>query len=263
MSKRKSISKFAVAVIVVALGILAGSPAAQAAVIAEYNFNDSVDGTPDVMDLAADNVPGGVTAGSFGIGSGLLLADDAVKNTNNGAGLQTWISLGTSGPVLEHSINGTDLLIMGPVASANNATSAIAQDDFVQFSITPDAGYEISFTNFTVDLLWRSNGALKALTLRSSLTGDTNLGTASYYDLNTMNVLVPVDFDLSGFSALQDVSGPVTFTLSVYNGGDSNQNKFLFSDNYQMHGDVIPEPATMSLLAVGGLACLLKRKQKA
>ncbi len=60
-------------------------------------------------------------------------------------------------------------------------------------------------------------------------------------------------------STFADLAGPVTFQIFLEDNKDQGGRGTGF-DNIKVEG--VPEPATMSLLAIGGLGVLLRRRRR-
>ena len=79
-------------------------------------------------------------------------------------------------------------------------------------------------------------------------------------DINATNFVVaepagsaPFEFDINNLGLNTD-----SLTITLH-----RKNSWVFMSEMQFYGDVVPEPASMSVLALGGLALLRKRARKA
>ncbi|MDR3458101.1 MAG: DNA/RNA non-specific endonuclease [Verrucomicrobiae bacterium] len=111
-----------------------------------------------------------------------------------------------------------------------SATSAVASNLFVSFSLTASNGYKVSYTT------------LNRLDYRRSSTGPTDgilqfqVGTNAYVDITNLSYSSSANsgatnppIDLSGFAALQNIGANinVTFRIANYN-GDSTGKWYVF-----------------------------------
>jgi hypothetical protein len=125
----------------------------------------------------------------------------------------------------------------------------------VNFSINIPAGITVDLANVTWD--WRqatgTAGTVRWLAFRTSR--DTNL-TFSEVGL-IRNAVDNQTIDLTG-AAYQNLTNQ-TVTFHWYAGGAGSGD--IDIDTIIVNGNVTPEPATMSLLALGGLAILRRRRR--
>src|SRR5690606_31155933 len=88
-------------------------------------------------------------------------------------------------------------------------SGAIADNDYIQFTVTPNAGFTFSATSF--NFIWdRSSTGPGELTLRSSLDGyTTDLGSLTGLPASITAIRsIPL--------SLSNISTPVTFRLYAY-----------------------------------------------
>ncbi|AFY72319.1 hypothetical protein Syn7502_00150 [Synechococcus sp. PCC 7502] len=138
------------------------------------------------------------------------------------------------------------LLNVGRITNFNNTgsnTLASAQgiNEFFTFTLTPDAGFSVNLTSFTLDV---SRGLLgrgpTVLYLTSSLDGFTN----SVSSVNVPTGLVPqnTSFVIPGFG-FDSITTPITF--NIYGAGASGNIaaiRTLNLDNLTLGGDVSAVP---------------------
>jgi hypothetical protein len=170
--------------------------------------------------------------------------------------------------------------------------------DAFEFSVTIEDGFALNLQDVTFDAGHR-NGGLDELRVvyatesdfsdqviiggggagMGNRDGDLDAGYGTdvddtamgYGDDGNFNVLRPsgnnfswnryVNDDLDGTEG-QGLSGTVYFR--VYAGGGKQNNDSddtFYLDNITVRGDVVPEPATMAMLGIGGLAALLRRRK--
>ena len=138
-------------------------------------------------------------------------------------------------------------------ALSTTPAAAVANNEFFQFTLTPNAGYELDFTSVTFDATRGGASTPRGFLLRTSLDGFTaNVATA---DIPTANpTLTPFNISLSA-PAFQNISSSTTFRLYQY--APSVGGVGTFYDNISVNGsaNVIPEPSTLLFgLALLGVA---------
>jgi hypothetical protein len=134
------------------------------------------------------------------------------------------------------------------------------QGNYYHFTVTPGDGFELIMDSLTFDDLkdpsgatsWRISYRVGSL---GSFTDDGSGSVHTSFGTTPMNTV-----DLSGISALQNVTESTTFRIRA-TGASTNAKKW-YLDNVTVHGEAVPEPATIGLLLSGGLA-LLRRRMRA
>jgi len=142
----------------------------------------------------------------------------------------------------------------------------VANTDFYQISLAAATGYELSLNSISGDFAgtptfsptpgvshqWAYSFDDSSYTLIDNAVSRVGNGTS--------------DFDFSGTSALQNIPASSTVYLRYYASGQTSTGGWGFtSAGFSVDGAVtqtIPEPATMSLLGLGALAMVLRRKMK-
>ncbi|MDB5327851.1 MAG: hypothetical protein JWM57_3420, partial [Phycisphaerales bacterium] len=158
-----------------------------------------------------------------------------------------------------------DFYISKPVISILR-TSDTAATDYAQVTITANAGSELNLQSFSFDGARGGAATPRTYDVRSSVTGlqttDPSLGSGAFATARgaagATDTLPTFNFDLSG-AAYQHLS---TLTMRMYFfTPTTNQNIDL--DNFVFNGTVAatPEPASLALLGLGGLAALGRRRR--
>lgn len=146
------------------------------------------------------------------------------------------------------------------------AANAFTNNYYIEFTLTPSAGYSTSLTSLTF-LIGGSAGTVAYnanFYVRSNLVGtgfDTNVGllqtVAVPASASGTTLQGSATIDLSSLSAFQDVESAVIFRIYAY--GDNlspntpTQNTRPRIDNLVLNGsvDAVPEPSTLALVAIG------------
>jgi hypothetical protein len=171
----------------------------------------------------------------------------AVKDTSGKVGIE--ISSAATTPL------GAPYNRVDPQNNANSASAAVTNGVYFSFTVTPNAS--MSLTNLQFDAARGGTGTPRGYDIRSSVDNyAATLGTA---DLATVRpAYTPVNIDLSA-PAFQDLTAPVTFRFYVYSTGGGASVDF---DNIALNGTATPEPASLTLIGLGGVV-LLRRSRKA
>ena len=146
-------------------------------------------------------------------------------------------------------------------ANANNRynasswdTAAIDLNAYFDWTLSPNTGYEIDFTSLLGE--WqRSSTGPTSYVLRSSL--DSYVGNIASGAITGSGVAVAYNLDLSAV-AFDSITSPITFRLYAWgasaSGGTFSINDFAFDGEV---GEVVPEPASLALLTLAGLAVVV------
>lgn len=192
---------------------------AQAGILATYNFNGNVNPT--------NNEPTWQTVTAFTTSFGISLA------TNNQ-------DYGPSG--IQQSWGPT------PLSGAVNAATALSNNSFVQFTITPLSGGILNLDEISFDGARGGSSTPRGFGLASSV--DSFATVIGSHDMATARAggLLTYSFDLSA-PAFQGITTPITFRVLVYAPGTGNSVEM---NSLSVLG-TIPEPSTYAAIA-GALA---------
>ena len=241
MSVLNAHSKYA-AVLAAAAVVAAATAPAQAAVLAEYRFAGgspaSIDGNPQT------------NAGAF-----------MFTNTTDEAPV--------GGPTGNADIgfsSGQGNAFIRSEATGSTQAAALADDDFFTFTVSPsDSSDVLDLDTLTLTAALQVDGSsdpLKNTTMATVYLTSSLDGFADEIDSDTVaaGALESFSFDLSGtqFNALSSI----TFKLSASDDGNDNAD-ILRLDDVVLNGTVIPEPASLALLGLGGLMLLPRRRRVA
>jgi hypothetical protein len=148
-----------------------------------------------------------------------------------------------------------------PVNGDGSLTQAKSLNTYLQFTVTPDAGFTMNLLalSFQADYGW-SGARFAVLT---SLDGFTSAIDDEAVALQQLT-LTGYSINLSG-PTYQNLTAPVTFRIYDYNPATSGGvGPDIGFSNLLLTGTVnaVPEPTTLAMLGIGGLAMLgLRRRQ--
>jgi len=172
----------------------------------------------------------------------------AIADTSTKVGIE--ISSAATTPV------GAPFNRVDPQANATSAALAVTNGVYFSFTATPNAA--MSLTDLQFDAARGGGGTPRGYDIRSSVDNfATDLSTA---DLATVRpVYTHVTVDLSG-AAFQNLTAPVTFRFYVYSPAAGSSVDF---DNVVLSGTATPEPGSLALLGLGGLALIRRGNRRA
>jgi len=183
-------------------------------------------------------------------------------------GTSTVTSVGIDSPSLILRGSGIAASANGDRFNANgwdgttSDNNALAANNYFEWTVTTAAGYSMSVTQIAFQVQRSGTGASN-LVLRTSVDGYVA-------NLNTLNNFVnggtttTSSFDSSGISALQNVSGSVTFRVIAWPGAAAGTLGFEGAGNdIQILGTtvLVPEPATFLLMGTGFITLLASRRK--
>jgi hypothetical protein len=214
------------------LGIIAlGLASAQASVIAEYTFLDS--------DVTSSDTEANSVADNF-------------------------VATGTD---LGFSNSGDNAFARSQGLVGTDETAAITHGAYMSFTVSADAGYELDLTSLTYKSVHNKTNlgndqdtdATMNFFVRSSVDSyAANVGSVFSQGWNTSTANRTID--LNG-SAFQDLTSAVTFRLYVYESVQLDTIQGARWDDVVLNGTVIPEPATLGLIAFSGIGVLFIRRR--
>jgi hypothetical protein len=214
-------------------------PSASAAIVS-FDFNDSSTTTAKFSPTSVDSNVNSTDFTPFGGGD---------------------VSASTDQPFFRSSLTG-----------GADLAGAISAGDYFEFTITPKANVKVNFTSLTFVYggTTDATGGLDASF--AVLASPTGFGAADDLGTFTNNIAanqtqfgtndLPANVSLSG-SAFQDVTGPVTFRIYVWDQQNSS-NLINRLDNVVVNGTTtaVPEPtAAVVLLVPAGFALARRRRQ--
>lgn len=219
---------------------------ARATVVAQYDFEDGSTPVTSSSDLDLTS-----TANNFNAGAGIsgTVATAVGDNTAN--------PFATS--ALTGDVNGSPdgVAFTGASADQTTAAGAVANNDYVAFTLTPLAGFTYSFTQLDFKVAFVSAApAPEGFFVLSTATGASPLTTGTITTTATADgAFQLVSVDLSSVAALQNVTSATQFRIYFYNpdgitstGGDRLDKVML-----QANIAAVPEPVTSVLLVMAVL----------
>lgn len=237
--------------------IAASTTTAGAIPIASWNFSSN---------LLASSSDANVATGGVTLGSGLPSGTGAGRS---GSGEDLFVRTNTAfnGPVV------TD----GDYTDASNDASVVAANDYFEFTITPQAGYQIDidtvsykYTAVDVDVNKGPVSFFKSFLRSSEDSYANNLSAHTFTDIfGTVAADTGSSSQVTVSTALlngtfDSVTGTTTFRIYFNDGVNAGSNQLLHRvDDIVIDGVVstVPEPATLGLLLIGGLALLPPRRR--
>jgi len=217
-------------------GIVSGifSPLLPAAVLVSYPFNSGA--------LAPVSVDPGLIAGDF--------SGASVLQANYASGFARVVSD----------------RIPGPSGVPGTPADALSAGTYFSFQVAPQSGQTLNLTSLDFSGALYGAGSAGSYTatffVRSSLDNyGTTVGNpfSVSYQLNSSPSFTNTSINLTDLS-FQNLSGPITFRIYLYDSGIAATNRYVGLDNVVLNGVVIPEP-TIGLLLGTGLALIWLRRR--
>jgi hypothetical protein len=217
-------------------------------------------GSTTTETYAASDVFAGATMGALTRGAAITGGSPANSGTS------TFTS--TAPFVWEGGMARRGLFVRGSAISSDAATAT----SYLDFTFDPGAT-PMTLTGLSLDNLLQVDGLLGSYTLTVTLQSDIG---GSFADYGTFSRTITTTSTSGTFiqnwrldtialgSAFENVTGPVNFRLLLTDSGTlaTSANAIARFDNIALEGDiyVIPEPASLALLAAGGLLMLSRRR---
>jgi hypothetical protein len=208
---------------------------ALAGMISKWDFNTLAQDSTHTT-VAADFAASGVTVGPL----------------TKAAGLFQFLQRGASGtnPVLRFE-NGV---------GSQNQTQAVDRNVYGSFTLTPDAGKQLDLTTFEITAFSASGVNNRNFMVRYSID---NFQTFT-------ELIAGTSVTAAGQTVIANIPLTVTSTIEfrIYGwapSDSSSANRALQYDNIIVNGlstDMVPEPASCSLIGLGLVAFVLKRRRK-
>jgi len=214
---------------------------ASAVVVASYTFLDG--------NITSGDGHAGTVAGNFSLSGGTAAGTDP----------QSGFSSSTDQPYIR------------TLSLTSSKVSAIAEDDYFAFTLTPDTGGQVPLSQlrFSFGGSNLSNGSAPGDDYTAFVAVQAQVGSGAFFDVgspisravpyiaNSEPQLDPFSIDLAGVPELQNATEAVTFHFYLYS-SVSHDGKIVRMDNVVL--DTVPEPS-MALLAVAGGALALGRRR--
>lgn len=166
--------------------------------------------------------PGGVTGVALGVYEFNSLAYNATSGSPASIAPHVLVGPVTIGPGF--SVNAQSAfkngVLVQPGASSNNRfatdlATAIAKNEFLTFTVTPQAASPLAITSVQINTYFQNSPAARGVALGYSLNDGATFNTVTAY---SGSVDTPT-FDLSDIP-LQDLTNPIIFRVYLYGGGN-------------------------------------------
>ncbi len=219
------------------------SGVAQAAVLVDWDFSDLVNG-----------------GGSNGNAVGVAL-DNSQSNAAAGLTVTDMVGVGT----LEYTdANDADdeLNVFKWDGDGQGVASNGNPNGFLRFTITADVADSLNISSISVSQWRNGGGAPPNIGFRVSVDG----GSTTIYDAYQTDS-TSGDFGFDTFTFTQAITGADSVVIdfapvgAVGTRGDGNLHINALSVNGEVAGAVIPEPASLVLLGLGGVGLLARRRR--
>lgn len=227
--------------------------------VAQWDFSSNMSATSEAS---------GVTASDVGY---TFVPDNSAHSS--GSGINADGSSYTNGePIEDNNWSGADGRGFGRIFDDIDTTA-------FEFSITVDQGESIAIGSLFLDIGWRrdvgdhvrfaySTDGFATETIFGEGQGfneNAGEGGIDFADDGGLNVIAGPgngQFSWNRYSADLGITATDTVDFRLYFGGDdvggNNGNTNMYIDNATL---LVPEPATMAMLGIGGLAALLRRRK--
>ncbi len=211
-------------------------------VLAGYDFDDGV-GNATVAVTEQDTL---VSASDYDVGAGL----SNVVTSANALAEYTDAEGNIFGTATELSFGGAQSVFgFADMGDGGSLQTPINQNDYMTFTVTPDAGYALDLSRFTFRTFANTlSNSAERWALFSSVGGFTNGAEIATGQTTNAAVFVSNVIDLSA-AEFQGLTGATEFRLYIYGGDNASSSATLF-DKVILHGTVstasTPESPTIS-----------------
>jgi len=188
--------------------------------------------------------------------TGTETSEPSVSNDPNIAAASLTLGAGVTGSANANRFGGSGWFNTGNTAGGSTFAEALAGNDFIQFIVSPNAGFRFDATSLVFS--WeRSGTGPSSLTLRSSFDsfvsdiGSIAVLSASLTTGNSLNI-----------SGVSNVSSATTFRLYGFGGtsaaGTGGFDTVSSTTNVVFNGSVsaVPEPTSIALVCLAGCSSL-------
>lgn len=231
------------------VAILLSQSAAAAVVLAGWDTSGAAGWGPSPF--AATESSAGLSVVGLTRGPGLATTGNANGGFSNAWGASGWAVAG--GP---------------PAQTRANATS---NGKFVTFSITVDAGYEMSIETIDPIRYQRDNNGPTSGALEYQINGGAFVTAVAAIAYNGGAGQSVAAINLTGIAELQSVAAGTTVTFRLVNWGGTNQNdggRWAFNNGIATGNDLaingtvalVPAPGAIALLGAAGLIGAVRRR---
>lgn len=233
---------------------------ADAAIITSYDFEG---GSTSGFSPTSSDV--NVTSTNFSTGAGLSGTGD-IGSDGDDTGLDAeGNNFGSTANQGEFEVQ---VLGGGSSSSGVDASSydnAIAINDYITFTVTPDSGFELNLTSLTFKAALRNDArGAEFLGINSSVDGFTSADTITtdtiVTEVNGGGVFQSFTISLAG-AQFQNITSAVEFRIYLWGAGSTPGQSQTYFDKVVLNGAVVPEPSSVLLLSLGLCSVLFRRNR--
>lgn len=208
-----------------------------ASVLVKYDFEGN-------SMLPSISTPGHLTGDA--VYADIINTTGGTSTTND---LRRWLFSNASG---SSSTWGSTTPLIRVQRTVTDLATAVTSESY--FSITLNPGEDVELTTISLDIGTTNPSFPFGMTIRSSVTGTTNLLSADA----TGQVPTNVGVDLTAYPAFADQQDPVTFYFYLYEYSGANALNF-YADNITFSG--VPEPTSAALCGLAAAGLLVRRRR--